>query len=60
MIDWIWIGCALMALGGFVALSDRRYRATITQRRPRQAGHAGQAGSPLPLATGPSGDTAAS
>jgi cytochrome c-type biogenesis protein CcmF len=25
-VDWIWGGCALMALGGFLALSDRRYR----------------------------------
>ncbi len=25
-ITWIWGGCALMALGGIVALSDRRYR----------------------------------
>jgi cytochrome c-type biogenesis protein CcmF len=26
-VDWIWGGCFLMALGGFIALSDRRYRA---------------------------------
>ncbi|HYD55966.1 MAG TPA: heme lyase CcmF/NrfE family subunit, partial [Burkholderiales bacterium] len=25
-ISWIWGGCLLMALGGFVAASDRRYR----------------------------------
>jgi len=25
-VDWIWGGCLLMALGGAVALSDRRYR----------------------------------
>jgi cytochrome c-type biogenesis protein CcmF len=25
-VDWIWGGCLLMALGGFIALSDRRYR----------------------------------
>jgi cytochrome c-type biogenesis protein CcmF len=25
-VDWIWGGCALMALGGFLAASDRRYR----------------------------------
>ena len=29
-VDWIWGGCALMALGGAIAASDRRYRA----RRP--------------------------
>lgn len=26
MVNWIWGGCLLMALGGFLALSDRRYR----------------------------------
>ena len=25
-VDWIWGGCLLMALGGVIALSDRRYR----------------------------------
>jgi cytochrome c-type biogenesis protein CcmF len=25
-VDWIWGGCVLMALGGLVALCDRRYR----------------------------------
>ena len=25
-VDWIWGGCFLMALGGFLAISDRRYR----------------------------------
>ena len=25
-INWIWGGCVLMAIGGFFALSDRRYR----------------------------------
>ena len=25
-VTWIWGGCLLMALGGFLALSDRRYR----------------------------------
>jgi cytochrome c-type biogenesis protein CcmF len=25
-VDWIWGGCLLMALGGLVAASDRRYR----------------------------------
>jgi len=26
-VDWIWGGCFVMALGGLLALSDRRYRA---------------------------------
>jgi cytochrome c-type biogenesis protein CcmF len=25
-VDWIWTGCLLMALGGVLAISDRRYR----------------------------------
>jgi len=25
-IDWIWFGCLMMALGGVLAISDRRYR----------------------------------
>ncbi len=25
-VDWIWIGCLFMALGGLVAMSDKRYR----------------------------------
>jgi cytochrome c-type biogenesis protein CcmF len=29
-IDWIWGGCFVMALGGFLALSDRRYRSRRT------------------------------
>jgi len=25
-VDWIWGGCLIMALGGILAISDRRYR----------------------------------
>ena len=28
-VNWIWAGCLLMALGGVLALSDRRYRVTL-------------------------------
>ena len=31
-VDWIWIGCVLMALGGFIAVSDRRYRIAVRQK----------------------------
>jgi len=31
-ISWIWIGCLVMALGGGIAASDRRYRAVSGQR----------------------------
>ena len=30
-VDWIWGGCLLMALGGALAVSDRRYRARQSQ-----------------------------
>jgi cytochrome c-type biogenesis protein CcmF len=33
-VDWIWAGCLLMAFGGAVAISDRRYR--IKGRQPSQ------------------------
>jgi len=35
-IDWIWGGTLLMALGGLLALSDRRYR--LRSRAEAQAG----------------------
>ena len=28
-VDWIWGGCVLMALGGFMAMLDRRYRLKV-------------------------------
>jgi len=31
-VDWIWGGCLLMALGGALAASDRRYRVTSRER----------------------------
>ena len=40
-IDWIWAGCFLMAIGGFVAMSDRRYRSARAA-----AGASGRAGAP--------------
>ena len=32
-VDWIWGGCLLMALGGALAVSDRRYRRDRRDRR---------------------------
>jgi cytochrome c-type biogenesis protein CcmF len=32
-IDWIWGGCLLMALGGFLAASDRRYRYSMKKEK---------------------------
>lgn len=34
-VDWIWIGSILMALGGLLAISDRRYR--LERRKRREA-----------------------
>jgi cytochrome c-type biogenesis protein CcmF len=31
-IDWIWAGAFLMALGGFLAIADRRYRVAVRAR----------------------------
>ena len=44
-IDWIWFGCLLMALGGLMAVLDRRYRSVRTTAaqaaRPASAGASG-------------------
>lgn len=31
--DWIWIGCLIMAAGGVLSLTDRRYRIAVGARR---------------------------
>jgi cytochrome c-type biogenesis protein CcmF len=31
-IDWIWGGCLVMALGGLLAASDRRYRFGVQKK----------------------------
>ena len=33
-VDWIWGGCFIMAFGGLLALSDRRYRLRVRTREP--------------------------
>src|SRR3546814_19909291 len=30
-VDWIWAACLLMALGGLLAISDRRYRLKLNR-----------------------------
>ena len=32
-VDWIWGGCLVMALGGLLAATDRRYRARVRRQR---------------------------
>ncbi|RLJ68445.1 heme lyase CcmF/NrfE family subunit [Sulfurisoma sediminicola] len=36
-VDWIWGGCLLMALGGLIAASDRRYRLRVRVRAEKLA-----------------------
>ena len=46
LVNWIWGGCLMMALGGVLAVADRRYRV----RRQREAAvRASAAGTPLPV-----------
>jgi len=40
-IDWIWFGCLIMALGGLLAASDRRYRYAL-KKEPALAGAAAE------------------
>ena len=37
-VDWIWFGALIMALGGLLAVSDRRYRVAARQRAAVPAG----------------------
>ena len=32
-VDWIWFGCLLMAFGGALAVTDRRYRLAVRKQR---------------------------
>jgi cytochrome c-type biogenesis protein CcmF len=37
-VDWIWAGCFMMAIGGFVAIGDRRYRSARSTSAARGVG----------------------
>jgi cytochrome c-type biogenesis protein CcmF len=37
-VNWIWIGCLIMALGGLFAASDRRYRVGARSASRESAG----------------------
>jgi cytochrome c-type biogenesis protein CcmF len=43
-VDWIWGGCALMALGGLLAAADRRYRSRAAASAPAAEGLSGLPG----------------
>ena len=51
-VNWIWLGCLLMASGGLLAVLDRRYRArraSVTEAAPPSTGTGSspQAGRPV-------------
>ncbi len=54
LVNWIWGGCVLMALGGLLAVMDRRYRARRVAVTKPAAARAGEAAAPgeLPLLVG--------
>ena len=37
LVVWIWLGCVVMALGGMLAVIDRRYRVAARRREAVQA-----------------------
>jgi cytochrome c-type biogenesis protein CcmF len=37
LVPWIWLGCGVMAFGGLMSLSDRRWRVGAAVRRTRAA-----------------------
>ena len=43
-VDWIWGGCLVMALGGILAASDRRYRARKAKQSARPQRRRGVSG----------------
>ncbi|WP_127111822.1 heme lyase CcmF/NrfE family subunit [Shimia sediminis] len=38
LTNWIWFGCAMMSFGGFLSLSDRRFRVAAGARKAPSAG----------------------
>jgi cytochrome c-type biogenesis protein CcmF len=44
LVPWIWIGCVIMAFGGLVSLSDRRWRVGVAARARRPSGAVPAAG----------------
>jgi len=40
---WLWIGALIMVLGGFMSLTDRRYRVGSPENRKTRNGKAGNA-----------------
>jgi cytochrome c-type biogenesis protein CcmF len=48
-VDWIWAGCFLMAIGGVIAVTDRRYRLRSQQSVDRSQNKGAHQAAPQPL-----------
>ena len=44
LVRWLWLGALVMAIGGFLAIADRRYRIRETAREPRPVADAPKGG----------------
>ena len=49
-VNWIWIGCVLMALGGLLAVTDRRYRKVRARSQVAAPATSGDSGRTMPTA----------
>ena len=45
-VDWIWLGCLLMAIGGITSVTDRRYRLKISKKKSVASAEVGIAQQP--------------
>ena len=39
LMNWVWVGCLLMAWGGWLSLRDRRYRAKVSKKQVQDSSH---------------------
>ncbi len=49
LVNWIWLGCVLMALGGILAVLDRKYRFKPRPQRDQSASEKPVPGAPVQL-----------
>ncbi len=50
LVNWIWGGCLMMALGGLAAVADRRYRVRRTRESGDRVRRTRESGAPAPAA----------
>jgi cytochrome c-type biogenesis protein CcmF len=48
-VDWIWFGCVIMALGGLLAVADRRYRIAARPTAQTSSAPLGAGAAPAPV-----------